>query len=344
MDTAVNYPTGACEVLYSQVRKPCRLSSVREQGLALRQETKEHYMARRTRRQPPRTIAEVHRLISKLQTQQQEFHARLSVLTEQQVVSESAIETLNRQHLQLAEKAFPLLAERDALKAELESIRRNPKYRRMWTSWNGAPTKEGRKLIEDRTRKLAELQDRIAALTPLDSTSETRIHPQCYLLGAQIGGVSTPYGREARECSQQLVAMQRLIQATTKAIEQCEARIEEARAQLTQLEARQQRREKEKAVVAQAMGKSRERAEAVKKLLTKTELCPYCGCCLGDEPHADHIYPQSKGGLSVARNMVYVCQQCNTQKSDLTLFSFIELFSLDRAKIEAVLRGLGKDF
>jgi len=60
--------------------------------------------------------------------------------------------------------------------------------------------------------------------------------------------------------------------------------------------------------------------------------------------HADHIYPVSKGGQSRAENMVNVCAQCNSKKSDLTLSTFIEQNGLDRVRIERNLNSLGKEF
>lgn len=65
---------------------------------------------------------------------------------------------------------------------------------------------------------------------------------------------------------------------------------------------------------------------------------------LGDEPHADHIYPVSKGGRSMPKNMVYVCAPCNSQKINLTLAGFIKKYNLDRDEIERRLQELGKEF
>lgn len=89
---------------------------------------------------------------------------------------------------------------------------------------------------------------------------------------------------------------------------------------------------------------ARQLASSVKQNLSKQPWCPYCGGPLGETPHADHIYPVSRGGRSVHTNMVYVCAQCNSMKRDLTLSTFIKMFSLDRGAIEARLETLGKDF
>ena len=72
--------------------------------------------------------------------------------------------------------------------------------------------------------------------------------------------------------------------------------------------------------------------------------CPYCGGGLGAQPHADHIYPVAKGGLSTIANMVLVCAECNNKKAEHTLTAFIRLYGLDRGAIETRLTELGKDF
>jgi len=94
--------------------------------------------------------------------------------------------------------------------------------------------------------------------------------------------------------------------------------------------------------------KTRELAEEVKReiksQLRKFKVCPYCEGDLGDVPHADHIYPVSKGGLSTKENMVYICQSCNSSKSDKTLNVFIKSKGFDRDKVEGNLDLLGKDY
>ncbi len=51
--------------------------------------------------------------------------------------------------------------------------------------------------------------------------------------------------------------------------------------------------------------------------------CFYCGCrCTAEGKHRatlDHLLPRSRGGLSVTANLVLACQECNTDKADLTL-------------------------
>jgi 5-methylcytosine-specific restriction endonuclease McrA len=87
---------------------------------------------------------------------------------------------------------------------------------------------------------------------------------------------------------------------------------------------------------------SREIARTIR--ISKTKHCPYCGNDLGDEPHKDHIFPIAKGGLSKKENLVYVCNECNLNKSDLTLNQFIKKYDMDRDSIESNLEKLNKDF
>ena len=91
--------------------------------------------------------------------------------------------------------------------------------------------------------------------------------------------------------------------------------------------------------------------DLAKKIKTKlqsqakiTPMCPYCGGSLGDVPHADHIYPVIRGGLSMPDNMVYVCANCNNKKSDQTLQEFLLSEGLNRGEVETRLAKLGKRF
>lgn len=89
---------------------------------------------------------------------------------------------------------------------------------------------------------------------------------------------------------------------------------------------------------------ARRLADSLKDSVYKTSSCPYCTQKIEDSGHLDHIYPLSKGGLSVESNLVFVCSACNLKKSDMTLNQFIRKHSLDRVRIEKVLYDLGKDF
>ncbi len=103
--------------------------------------------------------------------------------------------------------------------------------------------------------------------------------------------------------------------------------------------------ERLRAIAARESGRARERAWRIKsKMRAVTDECAYCGGPLGNNPHADHIHPIAKGGLSVAANMVMVCETCNIKKGTDTLQAFIRTFSLDRDAIERRLLSQGKDF
>lgn len=82
----------------------------------------------------------------------------------------------------------------------------------------------------------------------------------------------------------------------------------------------------------------------IKRRIAKNKNCPYCGTYITSTAHADHIYPLSKGGESVVKNMVYVCSSCNLKKKDLTLNKFIDKFDLDRDEIFDRLKLLKKDY
>lgn len=99
-----------------------------------------------------------------------------------------------------------------------------------------------------------------------------------------------------------------------------------------------------KAVAARADGRTRELASMLRWQLPEQETCPYCDRPLGRDRHADHIYPVSKGGLSVTSNMVWCCSECNMKKGDMTLARFTEEYGIDRVAVESRLRLLGKEY
>lgn len=99
-----------------------------------------------------------------------------------------------------------------------------------------------------------------------------------------------------------------------------------------------------RAAAAAVAKETRKVGATVKRKLARQPWCPYCGGSLGEGPHVDHVYPVSKGGRSVPRNMVYVCAKCNSMKSNLTLAGFIAKYDLDRDGIEARLGELRKEF
>ncbi|MGA2467924.1 MAG: HNH endonuclease [Thermodesulfobacteriota bacterium] len=99
-----------------------------------------------------------------------------------------------------------------------------------------------------------------------------------------------------------------------------------------------------RAAAAGNVEQNRKVGASVKRGIEKQPWCPYCGGPLGENPHADHIYPVSKGGRSVPKNMVYVCSNCNALKRNLTLSGFVKKYKLDRSTIENRLEELGKEY
>jgi 5-methylcytosine-specific restriction endonuclease McrA len=89
---------------------------------------------------------------------------------------------------------------------------------------------------------------------------------------------------------------------------------------------------------------TRQKGAGVRKQLSMSKDCPYCGKPIGSKPHADHIYPVSLGGRSEDWNMVYVCSQCNFSKRDMTLMGFIIRRGLDAQVIHGRLASLRKNF
>ena len=98
------------------------------------------------------------------------------------------------------------------------------------------------------------------------------------------------------------------------------------------------------ALLAGYQGKARRAAKWIKNQLEQSDTCPYCEEPLGQNPHADHIYPISMGGQSVPDNIVLVCEACNLRKKDLSLRQFIREYNLNQVEIEKRLEALGKYF
>lgn len=147
---------------------------------------------------------------------------------------------------------------------------------------------------------------------------------------------SDSLSKKRRECDRlkrQIAAIDRLLNGQTKQLE-ANRRAAQRAAELELL----------KAKAASVDGTARDLADAIKKKLDRQPGCPYCGEDLGPQPHADHIYPLSKGGHSVIANMVMVCAECNIKKGSMTLRAFAIKYGLNRAAIEHRLHELGKDF
>jgi len=87
---------------------------------------------------------------------------------------------------------------------------------------------------------------------------------------------------------------------------------------------------------------TRGRAASIKCLVKKTKDCPYCGADLGADPHMDHIYPVSKGGLSIIENLVWCCSSCNSLKADKGLVQFLKVRGVHIEQVISRLHSLGK--
>ena len=109
-------------------------------------------------------------------------------------------------------------------------------------------------------------------------------------------------------------------------------------------EEKKKKEQRNKAIVASYTNQSRQAAESIKNDLKVNDFCPYCGNSIGQNPHADHLYPISLGGFSVEENMVYVCSDCNLKKGSMTLREFIQKHNIDRDKVEENLQRLNKKF
>ncbi len=126
-------------------------------------------------------------------------------------------------------------------------------------------------------------------------------------------------------------------------LERIEAREAAAELRFTRDRARQARIDANAAMAAQARGTVRTASTKFRKRLKRDHPCPYCFGPLGISPHADHIHPVAKGGLPTLQNIVFVCEQCNQAKKDLTLNQFIDKMGFNRDAILRALKALEKD-
>jgi 5-methylcytosine-specific restriction endonuclease McrA len=109
-------------------------------------------------------------------------------------------------------------------------------------------------------------------------------------------------------------------------------------------ESKLEKQSREKARVSALLNRARSSAGTIKLVLARDHPCPYCGGSLGISPHADHIHPVAKGGLSTLQNMVYICVSCNNKKSHDMLTAFAAKHGKSLEEILVRLRGLGKEF
>jgi len=123
-----------------------------------------------------------------------------------------------------------------------------------------------------------------------------------------------------------------------------EERNKEADERNKKLEAKRQEKD---AKLARYEKESRRQAKYLVSEIKKEEQenwkCPYCNKGVDlNLSHVDHIYPVSKGGLSVKENMVLICEKCNLKKGDGSLRSFCKKEKFTYSKVCERLENLGK--
>lgn len=108
-----------------------------------------------------------------------------------------------------------------------------------------------------------------------------------------------------------------------KKVVKIEERLKLAKLKMGALEKFERKHGKAFAKAAAAEQQTRQRASSIKRMVKRTENCPYYSEKLNDNAHLDHIYPVSKGGLSIVENLVWCCATCNSLKSDKGLVQFL---------------------
>lgn len=87
---------------------------------------------------------------------------------------------------------------------------------------------------------------------------------------------------------------------------------------------------------------TRTRVNKIKIIIDKQKNCPYCNTLEMQDAHLDHIYPVSKGGLSIIENLVWCCANCNSRKSNKGLVEFLIENGYPLEIVLSRLRSLGK--
>lgn len=81
----------------------------------------------------------------------------------------------------------------------------------------------------------------------------------------------------------------------------------------------------------QCLQKRTARRKFRKDIFDSWDGCAYCG--RSKPATLDHVFPKSKGGLTVRHNLVASCADCNLKKSDLDFMEFFraqEFWSYER--------------
>jgi len=98
-----------------------------------------------------------------------------------------------------------------------------------------------------------------------------------------------------------------------------------------------------RARVAAMDKRSRDLAARHRDYLPKPDRCPYCQAEVDQgDYHLDHIYPVKMGGLSIPENLVWVCRDCNSKKSDRGLLDYLLSRNFEVGPIITRLRSAGK--
>ncbi len=221
----------------------------------------------------------------------------------------------------------------------------------------------GHRAIEEKRvcNELRPFQERLASLKSCPTARKNPIHaffsanPFTDDALSQIAPLEMEIARRLAAIPEDVSVRQRQveweIEKFTRTLAEYEAALEPHIRKEERLEAAQKKKLIQKqriadlrAAAARNANEARRVAAQVRRRIERQKQCPYCGGSLQDNAQADHIYPLSKGGMSVERNMVFVCLPCNGKKTDLTLAAFIRRFGLDRGSIEERLTSMGKDF
>lgn len=89
--------------------------------------------------------------------------------------------------------------------------------------------------------------------------------------------------------------------------------------------------------------KSRDLAARHRDYIPKLNDCPYCSGPIAPGAHRlDHIYAVKLGGLSIPENLIWVCDPCNSAKSDRGLSDFLLSRGYAIQPVLERLRALGK--
>lgn len=140
------------------------------------------------------------------------------------------------------------------------------------------------------------------------------------------------------------------IQARASQLEAYENNLKEIEHNLAKLpDLKKRARERERtATVAAYHGEARTGTATIRRDFMRAApddwTCPYCNSENDiSSCHADHIWPISRGGMTVPQNMVLICQNCNLTKADNTLRVFARNNDLDYDQICSRLEAMGKD-